>query len=536
MNDGPSIEAREAGGRELPASERVWLQVWDLPVRVFHWMLVLSVLTSWFLAGINGLLHETFGYIVLALVLFRLWWGFAGTRHARFRDFVRSPGTVLRYVGDFFVGRGKRYVGHNPAGGAMIIAIILLLLLITATGIMQTTRTFFGDFWVERIHHYAATGLIWLIPLHVLGALFSSVMHRENLIKAMFTGRKPAFTSEEVASAVRGRDEVLMDRVRSSEAFALLALLLAGGVTIGMTTVDKMREREKAAIAAEAKAGSVDAGKSREVAAAEPADNANNQSISTAVPANAVEGVAKDNKSATQLRDVQDYLTGGPESPSDAWMMASGGRIYDRWYAAIGRKPPIGTHPAWPPENTTSKGADTWRCKSCHGWDYLGRDGQYKSGPNATGIRGVQRMRGRPVAEIIAILEDKRHQFSDDIIPGNAKERLAMFISRGQHTVGLHFLPNGRPKGDVVHGREVFQNTCAACHGFDGKARRLGLSADPAYQGEPMYVGTKAQSGPVEVLHKIRNGHPGAVMISLRSLPMQAAVDILAYVQTLPAR
>lgn len=88
----------------------------------------------------------------------------------------------------------------------------------------------------------------------------------------------------------------------------------------------------------------------------------------------------------------------------------------------------------------------------------------------------------------------------------------------------------------MVHGREAYQNVCAAYHGFDGKARRLGLSADPTYQGDPMYVGSKAKSVPIEMLHKIRNGHPGAVMVSLQSLPMQAAVDILPYVRTLPTR
>ena len=212
-------------------------------------------------------------------------------------------------------------------------------------------------------------------------------------------------------------------------------------------------------------------------------------------------------------------------------MLSSGGRLYDRWYAAQGKPGPTANHPSWPTDNTSISAADTWRCKSCHGWDYLGRDGQYKSGANATGIRGIQRMKDRPIDEIYSILENQTHRFTDDLIPGHAKRRLAMFVSRGQHTVAQHFGPNGEPRGDPAAGKAIFQNMCAACHAFDGRGRKLGISADPDFNGDPMYVGTKAANGPVEVLHKIRNGHPGAIMISLRAFSMQSAVDVLAYVR-----
>ena len=437
----------------------------------------------------------------------------------------------------------------------MIVAILLLLAVITVTGWLQLTTAFFGVAWVETIHHWSANALILLIPAHVLGALLSSLLHQENLIKAMFTGRKPAHDMEEIASAVRTPQEVLMDRMRATEAMAVLSILVAAGVTIGVLTKDKLRDREKASAAAEAAvsqpvvetrvASDTTAPQSKFALSAgaqvSPAPTINqvpspDAPLPSTVPSNSVEGAVQGYKSATTLRDLQDYIAGGPEDPSKTWMLASGGRLYDKWYASMGKNGPTTNHPSWPEDNTNVKGADTWRCKSCHGWDYLGRDGQYRSGANATGIRGVQRARNMPVQSIVAILENNVHQFTDNIIPGHAKERLAWFISQGQHTVAPLFLPTGMPKGDVNNGRAMFQNVCAACHGFNGKARRLGLSADPSYTGEPMYVGTKANTGPVEVLHKIRNGHPGAVMVSLRALPLQTAVDLLAYAQTLPGR
>ncbi len=545
--------------------------VWDLPVRIFHWSLVISVLTAWLSAGWSSLVHETAGYVALALLLFRIWWGLAGTRHARFRDFVHSPFAVLRYLGDVARMRAPRYIGHNPAGGAMIVVILLLLAVIAVSGWLQLTREFFGVTWVEKIHHWSANALISLIPIHVLGALLSSMLHQENLIKAMFTGRKPAHNADDYASAIRTPQELLLDRIRASEAMALLSILVAAGVTIGVLTKEKLSDREKASTAAEAAINqpAIEARVASEAAppsassSPQPSDAALTPApakivqvagpplpasptinqlpgpdtpVPSTVPSNAIEGALQGHNSATTLRDLQDYIAGGPDDPSKTWMLASGGRLYDKWYAAMGKKGPTTNHPSWPEDNTNVKGADTWRCKSCHGWDYLGRDGQYRSGSNATGIRGVQRARNMLVESIVAILENKTHQFTDNLIPGHAKQRLALFISQGQHTVGPLFLPTGKPKGDVNNGRTMFQSVCAACHGFNGKARKLGLSADPAFTGDPMYVGTKANSGPVEVLHKIRNGHPGAVMVSLRALPMQSAVDLLAYAQTLPTR
>jgi cytochrome c2 len=240
-----------------------------------------------------------------------------------------------------------------------------------------------------------------------------------------------------------------------------------------------------------------------------------------------------------QAKDKQDYVAGGPDDVSQAWLISSGGRLYDNWFVSLGAQGPKATHPVWPASNTSLAGEVTWRCKSCHGWDYLGRDGQYRTGPNATGIVGLQRAKGRDPALLMAIMGNATHQMTDDILPPHAKYRIALFLSRGQHDATKIVLANGRIKGDIGLGKPIFQSVCASCHGFDGRARKLGVSSslsDSGYTGDALYIGTKANSGPIEVLHKIRNGHPGAIMVSMRAFPLDVAANLLAYAQTLPTK
>ncbi len=511
--------------RQLPSSiddagieaSATSVPVWDTAVRIFHWSLVALVVTSWISGGSGDRLHEIAGWAVAGLIAFRIAWGFFGTRHARFRDFVSGPSSVAGYLAGIARLKPKHHLGHNPAGALMILMLVAVLLTIIVTGAMMQTNRFFGIDWVEQVHSVAADSLLVLVPLHVLGALLSSWLHQENLIRAMFSGQKLAPTGRAAAS----RSEQLEFRLKGAEGLFMLSILAGGGALYGWVSTAGRASAEVSKAAVE------DAVPAEPTAQAQPLQ-------ALAAQAQPAPGQAAQAPSPRQVVDLQDYMTGGPEDPSRLWMLASGGRLYDRWYAALGKKGPTTNHPSWPAENTTISGAATWRCTSCHGWDYLGRDGLLKSGANATGIRGLQRARGRPVEELTAILEDKTHRFSDDLIPGHAKQRLATFVSQGQHTVAQHIDPNGDAKGNAAVGRSLFQTLCAACHGFEGKARKLGASADPNYAGKPIYVGTKARNSSIEVLHKIRNGHPGAPMVSLRGLPMQSAVDVLAYVRQLP--
>lgn len=228
--------------------------------------------------------------------------------------------------------------------------------------------------------------------------------------------------------------------------------------------------------------------------------------------------------------EAQDFVHGRPDAPTEAWLLAAGGRIYDNWWEALDRSKPEGTHPSYPAAGP-QKGAGTWRCKECHGWDYKGRDGGYAKGSHATGIVGIDKAAGRDVAAITALLRAPVHGYTPAMINDEELGRVAAFVSRGQHDTSKFLDPaTGTAKGDAGNGRAVFQTICAACHGYDGRLLNWGTPEQPAY------VGTEAGKFPEEVLHKIRNSHPGAAMVSLRAMPLEAAVDVLTYARTLPAK
>ena len=180
--------AQPGPGTEARSPDRV--RVWDPAVRLFHWSLVASVAGAWLFVDPRSL-HRQLGYVVLGLVLFRLLWGLVGTRHARFSDFVPGPRRLTAYLRAMARGEERRYLGHNPAGAAMILALLALLGGITATGIMMGQDAWFGVEWVEHLHETLVDGLIVLVVLHVAGVVLSSRRHRENLVASMIHGTKP---------------------------------------------------------------------------------------------------------------------------------------------------------------------------------------------------------------------------------------------------------------------------------------------------------------------------------------------------------
>ncbi len=183
---------------EGPAS----VKVWDPLVRILHWVLAGAVIVA-LVSDQSRSLHKAAGYLAAGLVLLRVIWGFVGSLHARFADFVNSPGAILAYLGDVVRLHPRRYLGHNPAGGAMILALLGLVLVASLSGWMSQTDRFFGVFWVEALHAGSANLLIGLVVLHVIGVILSSLLHGENLIRAMITGRKPVETgAEEIGQKV----------------------------------------------------------------------------------------------------------------------------------------------------------------------------------------------------------------------------------------------------------------------------------------------------------------------------------------------
>lgn len=196
------------------------VKVWDPLVRIFHWSLVAAFTIAYLTEDDWQSLHVWAGYTVAGLLAFRLVWGFVGTEHARFRDFVFSPTTVIAYLKDMVSLRAKRYIGHNPAGGAMVVALLISLAATTLTGmevyaVKENAGPFAqiqienispistamadddehehengeGGVW-EELHEFFANFTLLLVFLHIGGVVFSSFEHGENLPRAMVTGKK----------------------------------------------------------------------------------------------------------------------------------------------------------------------------------------------------------------------------------------------------------------------------------------------------------------------------------------------------------
>jgi cytochrome b len=193
------------------------IRVWDPLVRIFHWSLVLAFGIAYLSGDEENNLHLYAGYVVFGLIGFRILWGLIGTRFARFSNFVYSPGSVIKYIKDSIAGRPKHYIGHNPAGGVMIIALLLSLGGVTYSGLKvyaieegagplaQSTEISFiksahadndeheeheeEEFW-EEIHEASANFVLFLVILHIAGVFIVGRLHDENLVKGMITGKK----------------------------------------------------------------------------------------------------------------------------------------------------------------------------------------------------------------------------------------------------------------------------------------------------------------------------------------------------------
>lgn len=202
------------------ARESSRILVWDLPVRLFHWMLALSFAGAWLTAESERWrdLHIALGYTAGVLVVLRIVWGVVGTRHARFASFVHGPRRVIGYLRSLVAGRPEHAVGHNPAGGWAIVALLGLTLAIVATGLVIEADA--GPKALEHLHEGLATAMLAVVGLHLVGVLVGSLAHRENLVGAMVTGRKLGAPREGIA------------RPRRLAALALVAIV--AGVWTGI--------------------------------------------------------------------------------------------------------------------------------------------------------------------------------------------------------------------------------------------------------------------------------------------------------------
>jgi cytochrome b len=168
------------------------VRVWDPVVRLFHWTVVVCCLLAGFVFDDGKSIHQTIGWVAMAALAIRIVWGFVGTRHARFSDFVPGPRRLFLYLAALIRGRESRHIGHNPAAAVMILALMALLAATGVTGWMLTLDAFFGEVWLEALHEAITTSIFLLVGVHVAAAIWESLRHRENLILAMITGTKRA--------------------------------------------------------------------------------------------------------------------------------------------------------------------------------------------------------------------------------------------------------------------------------------------------------------------------------------------------------
>lgn len=191
--------------------------VWDFPTRVFHWSLAACFAIAYLSAESEtyAVLHQMSGYLFAALIGFRLVWGLAGSRYARFAEFLRSPATILGYMGAFFKGKPPHYVGHNPLGAIAIVLMLALGIGIAISGWMNVSDT--GGEAFEEIHEFFANAMLIVVFAHIGGVILSSLLHRENLAKAMVTGYKS------------GPDDAGIRRGHGIIAVLLIGLLAAFG-------------------------------------------------------------------------------------------------------------------------------------------------------------------------------------------------------------------------------------------------------------------------------------------------------------------
>jgi mono/diheme cytochrome c family protein len=212
--------------------------------------------------------------------------------------------------------------------------------------------------------------------------------------------------------------------------------------------------------------------------------------------------------------------------PGEVAILSLGGRLYDNHWAVLGRRPPSRWQPLFP-QNVKIAPSETWRCVSCHGWDYRGAEGHLGKVSKDPALKSLAGVAGRDPQQIVATLESAPHNEITANMPPALLLALAKFLSYGQQDMADLVDAEGKATGDPMHGKDIFEGTCARCHDADGKAPIYGE------QGDQPSLGWIVRHRPEQAVHKIRNGVPVADMLSLRFLDMKSLSGLLGYLQTL---
>ncbi len=213
--------------------------------------------------------------------------------------------------------------------------------------------------------------------------------------------------------------------------------------------------------------------------------------------------------------------------PGEAAEISLGGKLYDNHWLASGRQPPSTPNPRYPAEVRTAVG-NTWRCVSCHGWDYAGLDGHLGELSRSEAFHSLRAAAGKPVPQLVEAMSAPGHGDNLRGLTAGQVRSLARFVASGQVDVS-ELVADGRPAGVPLAGKDIYEGACVSCHQADGKAYIQGE------HGDRPSLGWIARHRPAQTLHKITNGVPTADMLSLRFLPPSGLADLLAYLRTLDA-
>ena len=182
----------------MAAVKKQSVLVWDMPVRVFHWLLAISFAGAWLTSESEyfQIVHYALGYSACVLVLFRLIWGFVGSKYARFAEFIKGPTEVTDHLKSIGSVTAPHHIGHNPAGGWVMLALMGLILLMGLSG-YWIVKEFFAD-WMSELHEVLAIVALALVVIHVVAALAMSFFQRENLVRSMVTGHKQGAVDQSI--------------------------------------------------------------------------------------------------------------------------------------------------------------------------------------------------------------------------------------------------------------------------------------------------------------------------------------------------
>jgi thiosulfate dehydrogenase len=228
------------------------------------------------------------------------------------------------------------------------------------------------------------------------------------------------------------------------------------------------------------------------------------------------------------VADVLAYSQSFPEEPA----VSGGGLLYDKWWVVLELDEPTTNQPLWATQSTNERsGKDTWRCKECHGWDYLGAEGAYGSGSHFTGFTGVLSAASMSTEELTAWLDGSTNPDHDFSLMGDVGfNAMVSFLQTEATDISGYVNDDKSVNGDPANGRDLWEGTCASCHGIDGTKINFHDADDPEY------IGTVAAGNPWEFFHKALFGQPGAPMPFAMGLgwSIDQITDLVSYAQTLP--